>query len=110
MFSPLYQGFLTNKYLNGVPSDSRVGRGETWIGNQLDERMIKNLNALNDVASSRGQTLSQLALSWVLNNKAVATVLIGASRPEQIVENAACINNLDFTSDELDAIEAILKQ
>ncbi len=110
VFSPLYQGFLTNKYLNGVPSDSRVGRGETWIGNQLDERMIKKLNALNDVASSRGQTLSQLALSWVLNNKAVATVLIGASRPEQIVENSACINNLDFTSDELDAIEAILKQ
>lgn len=110
VFSPLYQGFLTNKYLGGVPADSRVGRGETWIGNQLDEKMLKKLNALNDIASSRGQTLSQLALSWVLNNKAVATVLIGASRPEQIVENAACINRLDFTSDELDAIETVLKQ
>ncbi len=110
VFSPLYQGFLTNKYLGGVPADSRVGRGETWIGNQLDERMINKLNALNDIASSRGQTLSQLALSWVLNNKAVATVLIGASRPEQIVENAACINRLDFTSEELNAIEEVLKQ
>ncbi len=110
VFSPLYQGFLTNKYLNGVPADSRVGRGETWIGNQLDERMLKKLNTLNAIASSRGQTLSQLALSWVLNNKAVSTVLIGASRPEQIVENAACINRLDFTSDELEAIENILKQ
>ncbi len=110
VFSPLYQGFLTSKYLNGVPADSRVGRGETWIGNELNDKMIKKLNALNDIASSRGQTLSQLALSWVLNNKAVSTVLIGASRPEQIVENVACINHLDFTSEELLAIETVLKQ
>ncbi len=110
VFSPLYQGFLTNKYLNGVPADSRVGKGETWIGNQLDEKMIARLNKLNSVAENRGQKLSQMALSWVLNNKAVTTVLIGASRPEQIVENAACIEKLDFTAEEISLIESILKE
>ena len=110
VFSPLYQGFLTNKYLNGVPADSRVGKGETWIGGQLDEKMIARLGKLNEVAEKRGQKLSQMALSWVLNNKAVTTVLIGASRPEQIIENAACIENLDFTDEEIALIEAILKE
>ena len=109
VFSPLYQGFLTNKYLNGVPKDSRVGRGETWIGNQLDEKMIARLNRLNDIAKSRGQTLSQMALAWVLHNEAVATVLIGASRPEQIVENVGCIDRLDFSADEITSIEEILR-
>ena len=110
VFSPLYQGFLTNKYLNGVPADSRVGKGETWIGNQLDEKMIARLNKLNAVAENRGQKLSQMALSWVLSNKAVTTVLIGASRPEQIVENAACIEKVDFTAEEISLIESILKE
>ncbi len=109
VFSPLYQGFLTNKYLNGVPQDSRVGRGETWIGNQLDEKMVARLNRLNDIAQSRGQTLSQMALAWVLHNEAVATVLIGASRPEQIIENVGCIERLDFTEEEILKIEEILK-
>lgn len=110
VFSPLYQGFLTNKYLNGVPADSRVGKGETWIGNELDDKMIARLNKLNAVAEKRGQKLSQLALSWVLNNKAVATVLIGASRPEQIIENAACIEKLEFTAEEIAEIESILSE
>lgn len=108
VFSPLYQGFLTDKYLKGIPADSRVGRGDTWIGNQLDDKMISRLNALNDIAAKRGQKLSQMALSWVLSNKAVATVLIGASRPEQIIENAACIERLDFTDDEKAEIRRIL--
>lgn len=110
VFSPLYQGFLTNKYLKGVPADSRVGKGETWIGNQLNEAMVAKLNKLNAVAERRGQKLSQLALSWVLHNPAVATVLIGASRPEQIVENAACINKLEFSAEELAEIEKILAE
>lgn len=110
VFSPLYQGFLTDKYLQGVPADSRVGKGETWIGNELDDKMVVKLNKLNDVAKKRGQKLSQLALSWVLHNKAVATVLIGASRPEQIVENVACIEKLDFTAEELAEIENILAE
>ncbi len=108
VFSPLYQGFLTNKYLKGIPEDSRVGKGWTWLGDQLDENMLAKLNKLNDLAAERGQTLSQMALAWVLHNKAVATVLIGASRPAQIVENVKCIEHIDFTDDELAAIEDIL--
>lgn len=108
VFSPLYQGFLTGRYLNGIPEDSRVGKGATWIGSQLDEKMILKLNKLNETAQNRGQTLSQMALSWVLHNKAVATVLIGASRPEQIIENVKCIEHLDFTDDETETIETIL--
>lgn len=108
VFSPLYQGLLTNKYLGGIPEDSRVGRGETWIGNEIDEKMLTKLNKLNEVAQARGQKLSQLALSWVLNNKAVTTVLIGASRPSQIVENVASIEKLDFTAEEIQKIEDIL--
>ena len=110
VFSPLYQGFLTNRYLNGIPADSRVGKGATWIGNQLDDKMIAKLNKLNGIAAERGQSLSQMALSWVLNNKAVSTVLIGASRPEQIAENAACIDRLDFSEEELSAIESVLSE
>ncbi|MGN0598422.1 MAG: aldo/keto reductase [Oscillospiraceae bacterium] len=109
VFSPLYQGFLTGRYLNGIPADSRIGKGATWIANELDEKMIERLNKLNSIAAKRGQTLSQMALSWILNNKAVATVLIGASRPEQIRENAACIEHLDFTEAEIAEIEELLK-
>lgn len=107
VFSPLYQGFLTSRYLKGIPTDSRVGKGATWIGNELDGTMIERLNRLNDVAANRGQTLSQMALSWVLHNKAVATVLIGASRPEQIAENVKCIEKLDFSEEEITAIDTI---
>ncbi len=108
VFSPLYQGFLTNKYLKKVPENSRVGKGETWIGNELDEKMTYKLNALNDIAKERNQSLSQLALSWILRNKAITTVIIGASRPEQIIENVACIENINFTEDELNKIESVL--
>ena len=109
VFSPLYQGFLTGRYLKGIPADSRVGKGATWIGNELDDKMVDRLNKLNSIAAGRGQTLSQMALSWVLHNKAVATVLIGASRPEQIKENAACIEHLDFTDAEIKEIEELIK-
>ncbi|MCM1275658.1 MAG: aldo/keto reductase [Lachnospiraceae bacterium] len=104
VFSPLYQGFLTDKYLNGVPENSRVGKGQTWIGSQLDEKMVARLNALNGIAERRGQKLSQMALAWVLHNPAVTTVLIGASSPEQIAENVRCIENLSFTEEELSRI------
>ena len=104
VFSPLYQGLLTNKYLGGVPQDSRIGRGATWIGGELNDEMVSRLNKLNSIAEKRGQKLSQMALSWVLHNEAVTTVLIGASRPEQIIENAACIQRLDFTDEEIAGI------
>lgn len=109
VFSPLYQGFLTDRYLNGIPGDSRVGKGDTWIGEQLDEQMIGRLNSLNRIAGRRGQTLSQMALSWVLHNPAVTTVLIGASRPGQIAENAACIKKLDFTDEEIAEIADLIR-
>ena len=110
VFSPLYQGLLTDKYLHGIPEDSRVGKGATWIRDEINEKMISKLTDLNDIAASRGQKLSQLALSWILSNPAVTTVLIGASRPAQIVENAACIERLDFTPEEKQRIEEILKR
>lgn len=109
VFSPLYQGFLTDRYLNGVPADSRVGKGNTWIGNELNDDMLRKLNALNEIARSRGQKLSQLALSWVLREGKVTTVLIGASRSEQIEENAEAIYKTEFSSDEIQAIEGVLK-
>lgn len=108
VFSPLYQGFLTDRYLHGIPADSRIGKGNTWIANELDDNMIKRLNALNDIAANRGQKLSQLALSWVLRTDKITTVLIGASRPQQIIENAEAAYKTDFTPDELSAIENIL--
>lgn len=110
VFSPLYQGLLTNKYLKGIPADSRVGMGTTWIKDKLTDQMTAKLNKLNDIARDRGQSLSQMALSWVLNNKAVATVLIGASRPEQITENVGCLEKLDFTEEELAKIEQVLSE
>lgn len=109
VFSPLYQGFLTDRYLNGVPADSRVAKGNTWIGNELDDAMLKKLNALNNIAKNRGQKLSQLALSWVLREGKVTTVLIGASRPEQIIENVEAVYKTEFTQDELEAIENVLR-
>lgn len=110
VFSPLYQGLLTDKYLHGIPTDSRIGKGSTWISNELDDKMLARLSKLNSIAAERGQKLSQMALSWVLHNPAVTTVLIGASRPEQIVENVACIEKADFAVDEIAEIEKALAQ
>jgi len=108
VFQPLYQGFLTNRYLNGIPADSRIGKNRTWLKDELDDAMIKRLNGLNDVAKSRGQSLSQMAISWVLNNEAVTTVLIGASSSEQIVENVEAAGKAEFTKEETAAIERLL--
>ncbi|MBQ8108231.1 MAG: aldo/keto reductase [Ruminococcus sp.] len=108
VFSPLYQGFLTDRYLEGVPEDSRVGRGNTWIGSQLTDNMLAKLRALNEVASRREQKLSHMAIAWLLNNKAVATVLCGASRPAQIIDNVKALDNLEFDEQELSEIERIL--
>lgn len=108
VFSPLYQGFLTDRYLKGIPEDSRA-YSKSELKNQLNESMISKLNRLNEIAVSRGQTLSQMALSWVLHNKSVTTVLVGASRPEQILQNVECINHLDFSTAEIEKIEDILK-
>ena len=108
VFSPLYQGFLTDRYLNGVPENSRIGKGNTWIAKELNEKMLAKLNALNTIAQERGQELAQMALSWVLSNESVTTVLVGASSPEQIMKNVACVSKLTFTDEEKERIESVL--
>ncbi len=108
VFSPLYQGFLTGKYNSGVPQDSRIGKGETWLDNELNDGMLATLRGLQEIADSRGQTMSQMALAWILHNPAVTTVLVGASRPEQIIENVRCLDKLDFSEEEIARIEAVL--
>ncbi len=108
VFSPLFQGLLTDKYLHDVPKDSRVALGKTWIGSKLDAAMVVKLNALNAFALNRGQKLSHMAIAWILRHGKVSTVLLGASRPEQIIDNLAALEHLDFSPQELAAIEEIL--
>lgn len=106
VFSPLAQGMLTDKYLNGVPTDSRAGRGaDSFRQEFLTEANIERIRGLNDVAKNRGQSLAQMALAWVLRDPRITSALIGASRPEQVEDAVATINNLSFTDDELTAIE-----
>lgn len=107
-FSPLAQGLLTDRYLHGVPEDSRIKKdGRFLTEKQLTPQTLEKITALNEIASSRGQSLAQMALSWVLRDGEVTSVLIGASKPEQITENIAIIHNLRFTADELSAIDEI---
>lgn len=110
VFSPLYQGLLTDRYLNGIPADSRIGKGRTWISSELNDTRLSQLKKLNEIAHSRGQKLSQMALSWVLREEKVTTVLIGASRPDQIKENVEAVYNMSFTPEELEAIETVLSE
>lgn len=111
VFSPLAQGVLTNKYLNGIPADSRAARPELIYLNNKDitPEKIRKVQALNQIAESRGQSLAQMAIAWTLNNDAVTTCLIGASRPAQIDDSVAALNNLSFSKEELAKIDAILK-
>lgn len=110
VFSPLYQGFLSDRYLNGIPADSRVGKGETWVGEELDEKMVSKLRQLSCIAQERGQSLSQMALAWILSHKEVTTVIIGASCPEQITANARCTEKPEFSEEELSQIDMIVRQ
>lgn len=108
VFSPLYQGLLTDRYLKGVPEDSRIGKGRTWIGSKLTDEVVEKLNQLNEIAQNRNQSLAQMALSWLLSNPAVTTVLVGASRPQQIVDNVGAVYAPDFTEEELKKIREII--
>ncbi|WNR46740.1 L-glyceraldehyde 3-phosphate reductase [Paenibacillus roseipurpureus] len=109
-FCPLAQGLLTNKYVSGIPADSRAGRPGTFLkSNDITEEKLSQINQLNEIASSRGQSLAQMALAWVLRGGRVTSALIGASRVSQIEENVAALKNLEFAPEELDAIEKILK-
>lgn len=107
-FSPLAQGLLSTRYLHGIPDDSRAARDAFLKKDSITPELLSVISDLNEVASDRGQTLPQLALSWVLRGDRVTSVLIGASRREQILDNAQIIGKLDFTKTELDRIESIL--
>ncbi|NCD71332.1 L-glyceraldehyde 3-phosphate reductase [Mucilaginibacter agri] len=109
-FSPLAQGLLTNKYLHGIPEDSRAAKSTGFLQtSQVTEETIGKVRALNEIALQRGQTLAQMALSWLLKDPRVTSVLIGASRPEQLADSLKCLDNTKFSSEELAKIEAILK-
>ena len=108
-FAPLASGVLTGKYLNGIPADSRAAHDPRYLKPQsITEDKLDKVAKLADIAKRRGQSLSQLALSWVLRDEVVTSALIGASRPEQITENIAAVRHTDFTAEELKEIDAIL--
>lgn len=109
-FSPLAQGILTGKYLNGIPEDSRIGGGKSpYLHKEnLDECRLEKVRKLNEIAGQRGQSLTQMALAWILRDGKVTSVLIGASRPEQILENIKALDNINFSKEELDKISGIL--
>ena len=110
VFVPLAQGLLTGKYLNGIPADSRAVRDPRFLKpSGISEDQLSKIRKLNEIAESRGQKLSQMALSWCLRDEVVTSALIGASRPEQVIENIGAVQNLSFTEDELRAIDEALK-
>lgn len=109
-FCPLAQGLLTNKYVNGIPTDSRAAKPVSFLSkDQVTEEVVNRVKKLNEVAVERGQNLAQMALAWVLRGGRVTSALIGASRVSQIEENVAALNNLSFSEEELNRIEDILK-
>lgn len=110
VFSPLAQGLLTKKYLGGVPENSRLEVGkrtgkQSFKEDFLSDNTLSKVRALNDMAEARGQSLAQMALAWCLRHERITSVLIGASRPAQIDENVAALKNLEFSDDELAAID-----
>jgi len=109
-YSPLAQGLLTDKYLNGIPEDSRIAKPHGFLKEtDLNEDLLDKIRKLNDVAKERGQTLAQMALCWVLRKGRITSVLIGASKVSQIEDNVKALENLAFSEEELERIENILK-
>lgn len=107
-FSPLAQGVLTDRYLNGVPEDSRAKKNGFLKESSITDELIDKVKKLKEIAEERGQTMAEMALSWILRRDKVTSVLIGSSRPEQILDNIKMIEKLEFTDEELERIEAIL--
>ena len=110
-FCPLAQGLLTNKYLNGVPEDSRAGKNwEVSLNSEnITSDKLEKIKKLDELAKQRNQTLAQMALAWTLRGGKITSALIGASKSGQIIENVRALDNLDFTTEELEAVESILK-
>jgi L-glyceraldehyde 3-phosphate reductase len=108
-FSPLAQGMLTDKYLKGVPADSRAAKASGYLQeNQITPELLQKIKKLNEVAGERGQSLAQMALSWLLKDPRVTSVLIGASRVSQLEDSLKCLENTDFSELEIASIEGIL--
>ncbi|WP_420910289.1 L-glyceraldehyde 3-phosphate reductase [Neobacillus muris] len=108
-FSPLSQGLLTDKYISGIPADSRAAGSSRFLSKeQITPDVVERMKKLNDIAADRGQSLSQMALAWVLRGGRVTSVLIGASKVSQIEDNVGALNKLDFSDVELANIDAIL--
>lgn len=105
VFSPLAQGMLTSKYLGGIPTDSRAAQDHFLKRNFLTDNTLANIRALNEIAAGRGQTLAQMAIAWVLRGGWITSALIGASRPEQVVECVKALDRADFTDEELAEID-----
>lgn len=111
VFCPLGQGVLSDKYLNGIPKDSRAANPHGFLQrDSITPELLEKVRSLNEIASNREQTLAQMALAWVLRDKRVTSALIGASKIEQIEQNVKALENLDFKKDELSKINEILKQ
>ena len=109
VFSPLAQGMLTDRYLNGIPEDSRAKRNHFLHEDSITEELLEKVKKLNSLAAERNQTLAEMALAWNLRRDRVTSVLIGSSRPSQILDNVKFIQNLEFTDEELAKIDEILK-
>ena len=107
-FSPLAQGLLTNRYLNGIPDDSRIARGGFLKKEALTPEVLGKIQALNEQAAMRGQSLAEMALAWLLKNETVTSVIVGASSVEQLGDSLKTLNHLSFEEEELRAIEKIL--
>ena len=110
-FSPLAQGMLTDRYLNGIPADSRIRTDSRFLKESaITQERLEQIRQLNELAAQRGQSLAQMALAWVLRDGIVSSVLVGASRPEQILDNIQAVQNTRFTADELALIEKISRE
>jgi L-glyceraldehyde 3-phosphate reductase len=112
-FSSLAQGLLTNKYLHGIPEDSRVGRhlkNGAITQSQITEEVLNKVKQLNEIAVTRNQTLAQMALAWVLKDKRITSVVLGASKTKQVIEGIEASKNVEFSKEELDKIDFILRQ
>ena len=109
-FTPLAQGILSTKYLNGIPSGSRASQGKSLDPAVITPQALASVRALNDMAAARGQTLAQMAIAWVLRRGGITSALIGASKPQQIIDCVGAIENLDFTDAELAQIDLISEE
>ncbi|MCH5229954.1 MAG: aldo/keto reductase [Muribaculaceae bacterium] len=109
-FSPLAQGLLTDRYMHGIPEDSRVGRGGYLKKEALTESVLSKIISLNEIAAQRNQSLAQMAVAWLLNDSRVTSVIVGSSSVKQLENNIGAVKNINFTQEEIDKINFIIKE